>query len=209
LCDSTLPAVALARIAGGARGVARARPAHFDFMIVEHAAILNEKQAFLRKALARTRYLGPPPPIVPFADWEYYYTKDLLDWKSDENPDQAVSVPAGFVTDLTSIPRIFWAVLPKTGPYTYPAVIHDYLYWFQSCTREEADDVLRTTMVELRVAALKINTIYSAVRLSGGSAWSNNNEARESGEKRVLKRFPAEMTIDWPTWKSQPDVFAD
>src|SRR5262245_38142541 len=41
------------------------------------------------------------------------------------------TVPAGFVTDLASIPRIFWSALPRDGEYAYAAILHDYLYWTQ------------------------------------------------------------------------------
>lgn len=38
-----------------------------------------------------------------------------------------VEVPAGFRTDLASIPRIFWPLLPANGWYETAAVFHDRL----------------------------------------------------------------------------------
>ena len=35
---------------------------------------------------------------------------------------------AGFVTDLASTPQILWSMLPRAAAYSYPAIIHDYLY---------------------------------------------------------------------------------
>lgn len=37
-------------------------------------------------------------------------------------------VPKGSVTDLASIPRFLWALLPPFGRYAFAAVIHDMLY---------------------------------------------------------------------------------
>ena len=42
-----------------------------------------------------------------------------------------IVVKRGFITDLTSIPRIFWWILDRWGKYGFAAVIHDYLYWVQ------------------------------------------------------------------------------
>lgn len=39
-----------------------------------------------------------------------------------------IIVPIGATTDLASIPRIFWVVLPPFGKYKFGAVIHDLLY---------------------------------------------------------------------------------
>jgi len=39
-----------------------------------------------------------------------------------------VTVPAGFVTDLASVPRLLWAIVPRDGLYNGAAVVHDFLY---------------------------------------------------------------------------------
>jgi len=36
-----------------------------------------------------------------------------------------ITIPAGFSTDLASVPRIFWWFLPPTGAYEKAAVVHD------------------------------------------------------------------------------------
>ena len=40
---------------------------------------------------------------------------------------RGVDVPEGFVTDLASIPRLFWPLLPANGWYELAAVFHDRL----------------------------------------------------------------------------------
>ena len=61
----------------------------------------------------------------------YFLTKGIS-WvpsPTQQADFQRVDVPIGFVTDLASIPRIFWSILRPDGAYTYPAIVHDYLYW--------------------------------------------------------------------------------
>ena len=38
-----------------------------------------------------------------------------------------ITIPDGFETDLASVPRLFWALLPPQGAYERAAVLHDYL----------------------------------------------------------------------------------
>jgi hypothetical protein len=101
-----------------------------------------------------------------------------------------VTVPPGFVTDFASIPRIFWSVLRPDGEYAYAAVVHDYLYWTQTRSREEADDILKMAMEDFEVGTATIKTIYGAVHLAGKGAWNGNAKQKGHGERRILKRFP-------------------
>ncbi|MEO5842937.1 MAG: DUF1353 domain-containing protein [Acidimicrobiales bacterium] len=41
---------------------------------------------------------------------------------------QTFTVPAGFRTDLASVPRAFVWLLPRYGRYTRAAILHDYLW---------------------------------------------------------------------------------
>ncbi len=43
-------------------------------------------------------------------NWRVYEPFEF--YLSDDNSD-VISVPAGFVTDLASVPRIFWTLLPR------------------------------------------------------------------------------------------------
>ncbi|MGO8653892.1 DUF1353 domain-containing protein [Rhizobium ruizarguesonis] len=169
------------------------------------------KSDFFQDTLVTSkRFNSAPPPIVPFADWDYYYLAEVLLWKRSTSKldllDQ-VDVPKGFVTDLASIPRLFWAVLPRQAEYSYPAIVHDYLYWEQTCTRDQADDVLEAAMNDLQVNSLNATAILFAVRKFGHGAWEQNAHRKTGGEKRLLRRFPPDMTTTWETWRKQPNVF--
>jgi hypothetical protein len=155
--------------------------------------------------------VGYPPTLVPFADWDFYYlTNQNVVWSPNPGQKlQPVRVPVGFVTDLASIPRAFWTLLPPQGRYAYGAIVHDYLYWTQARPRDEADQILKTAMEDMKVDPVTIATIYTAVRAAGQSAWDSNERLKANGERRLLKKFPDSATVSWAEWKKNPDVFAD
>lgn len=90
-----------------------------------------------------------------------------------------VRIPAGFRTDLASIPRFFWRVLPPIGAYDKAAVVHDFLYQHNGCSREQADAVLLEAMGVLGVGWATRQVIYRGVRLGGWKPW-NAYRAKEA-----------------------------
>lgn len=136
-----------------------------------------------------------------FQDRIYYLDKEIR-WSPSPGQDgPAVVVPAGFVTDLASIPRVFWSLLPTDGAYTFPAIVHDYLYWTQKHPRDTADRVLRYGMDDLKVSSAVALAIYTAVRIGGEGAWANNAKLKRAGEMRLLRKFPRDPTTTWSEWK--------
>src|SRR5262249_45734559 len=116
----------------------------------------------------------------------------------------------GFCTDLTSVPQLFWSLLPRTGRYAYAAIVHDYLYWVQGTTRKQADDILFAAMEDTQVPSFTRSVIYSGVRAGGSFAWDTNRKAKASGAKRVLRSFPSRyQLVSWKEWSSDPTHFAD
>ncbi|EJO2706043.1 DUF1353 domain-containing protein [Salmonella enterica] len=85
---------------------------------------------------------------------------------SDDEND-VIEVPAGFVTDLASVPRIFWVLLPPDGKYAKAAIIHDYLYDNALRTKKEADKIFLDGMTVLGVPKWKRIIMYWAVRMFG------------------------------------------
>jgi hypothetical protein len=78
-----------------------------------------------------------------------------------------ITVPAGFVTDLASVPRALWSIFPPHGRYAKAAIIHDYLYEFAIGSKEYADNVFLEAMEVLGVPAYKRKMMFWAVRLFG------------------------------------------
>jgi hypothetical protein len=155
-------------------------------------------------------YFVQLPKIIAFADWDYFFIDRDLVWLPNEGQKFAqVDVPSGFVSDLASVPQIFWSVIPKTGRYAYAAIVHDYLYWAQSVKRSEADRIFQIAMQDSKVSSATLQTMYEAVRLGGQAAWDQNAKSKAKGEKRVLKNFPQDPLISWADWRKQRGVFLD
>ncbi|EDV2652081.1 DUF1353 domain-containing protein [Salmonella enterica subsp. diarizonae] len=97
-------------------------------------------------------------------NWRVYEPFEF--YLSDDSSD-VISVPAGFVTDLATVPRIFWILLPPDGKYAKAAIIHDYLYDNALRTKYEADRIFLDGMKVLGVPRWKRTIMYLAVRLFG------------------------------------------
>lgn len=85
-------------------------------------------------------------------------------------------VPASFVTDFASVPRVLWRLIPPWGPYSRAAVVHDYLYrggrlGGQYVTRAFSDRLFYAHMRALGVCRLKAWVMWAGVRLGGFRAW--------------------------------------
>ena len=134
-----------------------------------------------------------------------------IGWRPNPGQEKllgAFEIPTGFVTDLASIPRAFWQVLPRDGEYAYAAIIHDYLYWTHICDRSTADEILRSTMVDFGVPSWQVTAVYDGVRVGGGGPWDDNRRLYEQGERRFLRIFPDDPRIRWSDWRKRADVFA-
>jgi len=89
-----------------------------------------------------------------------------------------VDVPAGYLTDGASIPRLLWWVLPPLGKYSAATTVHDMLcntYYVIELiggvetqvpvSRKEIDEILYEAMEALQVETWKQVTIKGGVNL--------------------------------------------
>ena len=96
-----------------------------------------------------------------------------------------IVVAAGFITDFASTPAAIWNIIPPWGVYGPAAVVHDWLYWTQPCTRTAADYVLREAMIDLQVREDLIQTIYDGVRVGGQHSWDRDAVNRAAGKEHA------------------------
>jgi hypothetical protein len=89
---------------------------------------------------------------------------------------RSITVPAGFVTDFASIPRVFWRLILPTGTHREAAVLHDWLYFCGDRHRAVADAIFLEAMQSLGVPAWRRWAMYYAVRLGGFAAWNNHRK---------------------------------
>lgn len=97
---------------------------------------------------------------------------------------EKIEVPVGFLTDLGSVPRIFWNIIPPIGKPLRGYVLHDWLYSCQMFTRAKSDGVLLEAMGVAGVSWPKRWTIYLAVRAGGWISW--NAHKRDNGKTQAL-----------------------
>lgn len=131
--------------------------------------------------------IAPPSPMLqPFADGEDWMLESPMIFKAGKRNPLILIVPRGFVTDYASVPRPLRLLLPREGTYGNAAVLHDYLYWRQDCTREQSDNIMVIAMMEAGVSESTLRALQLGVRLGGQGSWDTNRRERESGLLRTV-----------------------
>jgi hypothetical protein len=147
----------------------------------------------------------PSPDVRPFGNnREWVLTEDMVYVIGDT--EAQIVVPKGFVTDFASIPKSLWSFgLSPHGQYSRAAVVHDYLYWAQPCTRDQADRLLVIAMKESSVGGFDEWAIYTAVDKFGGGPWKQNSKEREDGIPKVIPQAhlrPKDPNMSWKEYRS-------
>jgi hypothetical protein len=83
----------------------------------------------------------------------------------------SLTIPAGFETDLASVPPALWPIFPPFGFHLRAAIVHDYFYATGCIARARADAIFLTIMQRYGVAPWRCWAMYLAVRLFGGRNW--------------------------------------
>ena len=150
--------------------------------------------------------IPPSEPLLPFGDAQDWILFSPLVYTIGSTQD-TITVPVGFVTDLASTPQMLWSAgLTPAGQYSRAAIIHDYLYWSQNCTRDQSDRLLLIAMKESNVGTIQEDLIYAAVHAAGGKAWDNNKKEKTAGLPRILpaaNRNPNDPNMIWSVYRSQ------
>lgn len=87
-----------------------------------------------------------------------------------------ITVPAGFVTDFASVPRIPVAFLLAGDCGQEAAVIHDFLYTTHQVPRETADAVLREALLVGDEPAWRAWLMWAGVRVGGAHPWEADGQ---------------------------------
>lgn len=111
-----------------------------------------------------------------------------LVWRDSKG---TITVPAGFITDLASIPKVFRNVLDVNGASRSPATLHDWLYQSKIITRAEADALLRDALAARGVGVVQRNVFYAGVRVGGWKGW------KEDGDVDVTDFVDTDSYYNW------------
>lgn len=146
----------------------------------------------------------PAPTATHFADGGHWVLNEPVAYRLRDT-EHVITVPRGFVTDFSSVPRIAWAVMSPTDRHGRAGIIHDWLYWDQGCSQEQADKIMLLAMIESGVDAFTRIVIYWTLRAFGQSSWIESRKMRESGRPREIsdRHLPIPAEAVWPAYREE------
>ena len=116
------------------------------------------------------RYLDNGVDFVLCEPMEYFLSQK-------EGVGESIIVPAGFITDFASIPRIIQLILPNSIGRR-AAIVHDYLYRTNGLrgkfTRQQSDQIFLGALEVLGVRYTRRICLYIGVRIGGWLPWSKH-----------------------------------
>ena len=130
-----------------------------------------------RVEIARSRL---PPPALSFLGGREWRLEADYTYRDGAT---AITVPAGFRFDLSSVPRPLWWLIAPFELSVVAPLLHDFLYGYggrpppgsvappRSYARAEVDRMFREMMAAEAVTAWRRAVAYYAVRVFGRSAW--------------------------------------
>jgi len=77
---------------------------------------------------------------------------------------RGIYVPAGFKTDMLSIPRMLWSMFPPTGNGGKAAIVHDWLLMEGLLPRAKCADFFLEALQSLNVPDEQATAMYLGVR---------------------------------------------
>lgn len=129
--------------------------------------------------------------VSPLGDGRTWFLREDFGYDVGcEGSGQSIEVPAGFLTDFASVPRLLWWLFPTWGRYGNAAVIHDFCYWEQTLSRRRADQVFLEAMKVLGVGWGTRGALYAGVRLFGWLPWWGTQRLKRRGLEKVAERTP-------------------
>lgn len=118
------------------------------------------------------RFLSPLTITIDRSnDWEAAKLERSLSFETSWG--FVIEVPAGYTTDLVSVPCWARPFIPRfEGETASAAVVHDYLYSTHCVPRWVADGILYEALIASGVSSAKSFVMWASVRLGGLRGWS-------------------------------------
>ena len=120
-----------------------------------------------------------PPPVITAPEIGRWRLEIAYTYHDNGT---AITVPAGFEFDLSSVPRPFWSLIAPFELSIVAPLMHDFLYRHggkppagidppRAYTRAEADRMFLEIMEAESVPTWRRVVAYAATRVFGGHAW--------------------------------------
>jgi hypothetical protein len=94
--------------------------------------------------------------------------------------NRTYGIPAGFITDLASIPALLRPIFSQNGRGRKAAVLHDSRYCIKDGSRKEADDLFLEALERCGVGFFKRWAMYTGVRAGGWLYWNRRDGIKET-----------------------------
>lgn len=132
--------------------------------------------------MGMARFIGK---IVVEQDGAWWVLKEPLTY---EDGALTVVVPAGFVTDFASVPKLFWNLAAPTEPdYSEASVVHDRLYETHEVSKVVADIIFARAMSIGGTPLWKRRIMWLAVHYFGGVAYATGPQ-RQAERLRIYRQ---------------------
>ena len=117
-----------------------------------------------------------------------------------------IVVPKDYLTDLLSVPRPLWPILPPHGAGAWGGLPHDLLYGTrftfpgqdEDDARAMADHILLDAARDSGASTFRGRTLFAGVRVGGGCAWRNGSAQEASDDLQAM----VEATERWENRRS-------
>lgn len=171
-------------------------------------AKLQQENADLRKTIEMMKEIErrkaahleiEPVAQLEFSDGDHLMLMAPMVYQIGES-DYRITVPAGFVHDRASVPPVLRSVMSTHGKHGKAAIVHDYLYWSQTCDQKQADNLMYIAMLESGVSAVNRTKVSAALAVGGSSAFQSNRRAKEKGDFRIVPEHHRKLSAG-ESWK--------
>jgi len=135
------------------------------------------------------------PETVQIGDNEFRVEQPFIYTFEKDGQIQNILVPAGFVTDYGSIPKVFQNIIEPIGHYAACYIVHDLMYAAELFPRSECDWILLCHLQKKGASWLRRNAVYSAVRCGGGFVWTKHNQDKITDLRFLINQTKFEMSV--------------
>jgi len=87
-----------------------------------------------------------------------------------------IFVPAGFITDYATAPWGLQNTFNRKGKMGLAGIVHDWLYFIETGTRKEADQLFHKICREQGLGRIRAGLAYWGVRIGAGRHWGGKDD---------------------------------